>query len=390
MSSSVILFGFGRRETFKVSPTTPLSQLRDEFCSRNGLDAALYGLKYLQRDVDTSLTFRMANLPAGAKVEVIRREASTVVGDVRVAVQTGDGERKTAVIATTSSLWDLLLALYVIFCVSFVSSRCDSREMATVANSFQRLILHHNRNVDIPADTEPTLVYMNRSYTGVPVLSSTSLAKIGAAAGSSVLLRLQFGALSAQSDVPSPAASASRTVINEAFLETAKPAMDLAPPVATSSSVSSSSSSASSSASSSSSAASSSGATSVSRKSHVPEDRNVQVFLPSSNAPRIDLPEEYYEVTADDIKTLLASQQQSAAETEYLKTQAMRDAEAAKKARIYSKSVLRVRFPDGLLLQATFSPWETIGAVTLFVKSQLQDRDATFDLCMSSHHHCAQ
>ncbi|KAK4712669.1 hypothetical protein R3W88_007182 [Solanum pinnatisectum] len=67
-------------------------------------------------------------------------------------------------------------------------------------------------------------------------------------------------------------------------------------------------------------------------------------------------PEDFYEFTPEDYYRLLGTKK----EEKHLKTKKIREAEeAARRARI-TKAVIRVRFPDNYILEATFHPSETI------------------------------
>jgi len=57
---------------------------------------------------------------------------------------------------------------------------------------------------------------------------------------------------------------------------------------------------------------------------------------------------------------------------ERFSTQAMRDLEALKRSRVYRRSLLRVQFPDRLILQANFSPIEKVSDVLDLVAAQLK------------------
>ncbi|XP_015063273.1 plant UBX domain-containing protein 1 isoform X2 [Solanum pennellii] len=67
-------------------------------------------------------------------------------------------------------------------------------------------------------------------------------------------------------------------------------------------------------------------------------------------------PEDFYEFTPEDYYRLLGTKK----EEKHLKTKKIREAEeAVRRARI-TKAVIRVRFPDNYILEATFHPSETI------------------------------
>ncbi|XP_074309588.1 plant UBX domain-containing protein 1 isoform X2 [Silene latifolia] len=69
--------------------------------------------------------------------------------------------------------------------------------------------------------------------------------------------------------------------------------------------------------------------------------------------------DEFFEFTPEDYYRLMAGKK----EDKYLKTKKIREAEAmARRSRI-TKAVIRVRFPDGITLEATFHPSEPLQSV---------------------------
>ncbi|XP_042305280.1 tether containing UBX domain for GLUT4 isoform X2 [Sceloporus undulatus] len=95
-----------------------------------------------------------------------------------------------------------------------------------------------------------------------------------------------------------------------------------------------------------------------------------------------DLPDEFFEVTVDDVRKRLAQLQNERKRLEEapLMTQAQREAQMKEKLERYPKVVLRVYFPDRYILQGFFHPSETVGALRVFVKSHLADPEIPFYL----------
>ncbi|MCD7453133.1 Plant UBX domain-containing protein 1 [Datura stramonium] len=92
--------------------------------------------------------------------------------------------------------------------------------------------------------------------------------------------------------------------------------------------------------------------------------REIRVFetaTASSTPPDVssnvsEEPEDFYEFTTEDYYRLLGTKK----EEKHLKTKKIREAEeAARRARI-TKAVIRIRFPDNYILEATFHPSESI------------------------------
>ncbi|NXU53903.1 ASPC1 protein, partial [Turnix velox] len=99
-----------------------------------------------------------------------------------------------------------------------------------------------------------------------------------------------------------------------------------------------------------------------------------------------ELPDEFFEVTVDDVRKRLAQLQSERQvpgkrlEEAPLMTQSLREAQLKEKLARYPKVVLRVRFPDRHFLQGFFHPGETVGILRAFVRSHLADADLPFYL----------
>ncbi|KAM9856426.1 tether containing UBX domain for GLUT4 isoform 2-T2 [Aulostomus maculatus] len=96
----------------------------------------------------------------------------------------------------------------------------------------------------------------------------------------------------------------------------------------------------------------------------------------------VDLPDEFFEVTVDDVRKRFAQlkSERKLLEEAPLMTKTLREAQMKEKMDRYPKVVLRVQFPDRHVLQGFFRPLETVGAVRHFVKSHLEDPQLNFYL----------
>lgn len=88
------------------------------------------------------------------------------------------------------------------------------------------------------------------------------------------------------------------------------------------------------------------------------------------------LPDEFYEVTPEDLKAAQSTTQKRKQMDEQLMTREMR--ERHKKRYLLTK--LRIKLPDRLEIEATFSVLETLGDVVQFVREQLRDESWPFYL----------
>ncbi|WCJ34572.1 plant UBX domain-containing protein 1 [Euphorbia peplus] len=86
--------------------------------------------------------------------------------------------------------------------------------------------------------------------------------------------------------------------------------------------------------------------------------------------------DDFYEFTAEDYYRMTAKKK----EDKYLKTRKIREAEeAARRSRI-TKTVMRVRFPDNLTLEATFNPSEMIQSLVDLLMKVVSRPDVPFYL----------
>nr|XP_020510058.1 tether containing UBX domain for GLUT4 [Labrus bergylta] len=95
-----------------------------------------------------------------------------------------------------------------------------------------------------------------------------------------------------------------------------------------------------------------------------------------------DLPDEFFEVTVDDVRKRFAQlkSQRNLLEEAPLMTKSLRESQMKEKMKRYPKVVLRVQFPDRHVLQGFFRPLETVGAVRQFVRNHLENPQLSFYL----------
>ncbi|XP_034544505.1 tether containing UBX domain for GLUT4 [Notolabrus celidotus] len=117
-----------------------------------------------------------------------------------------------------------------------------------------------------------------------------------------------------------------------------------------------------------------------------PVEREPLIYHPDSMSCRSednqDLPDEFFEVTVDDIRKRFAQlkSERKTLEEAPLMTKSLRETQMKEKMERYPKVVLRVQFPDRHVLQGFFRPLETVGAVRQFVRTHLEDPQLSFYL----------
>jgi len=115
-------------------------------------------------------------------------------------------------------------------------------------------------------------------------------------------------------------------------------------------------------------------------------DRSVRVFRPSANAERMPVPDEFFRVSADELRREQQVRKEAIEQLGMLRTREMRDRDRVKELRRYRYCLVRVRFPDGILLQGTFGAAEKLSAVSTFVSENLVSDSIPFTLSSSSGH----
>ncbi|XP_077288827.1 GDI interacting protein 3 [Arctopsyche grandis] len=109
-------------------------------------------------------------------------------------------------------------------------------------------------------------------------------------------------------------------------------------------------------------------------------DRNLQVLSPSQAASRMDLPPDFYAISPEEIKREHQLRTEAMEKSLMLRTKAMREKDELREFRKYRYAVLRIRFPDGILLQGTFSVYEKLAEVYSFVSENLEHEGLPFVL----------
>ncbi|CAK7290232.1 Tether containing UBX domain for GLUT4 [Vulpes lagopus] len=416
-SAVSVLAPNGRRHTVKVTPSTVLLQVLEDTCRRQDFNPSEYDLKFQRNVLDLSLQWRFANLPNNAKLEMVpvSRSREGPENMVRIALQLDDGSRLQDTFCSGQTLWELL-------------------------NHFAQT----RERLEQPSEASPVCVYMRDEVTGRAALQATTLQSLGLTGGSAIirfsmkrcssaggqdpgvsrsktpgsptpslsadqaagspLLPLDAAGLS-QGDVShqdEAAASGAGRVDAQAKPTSKEPAPAPAPfvpfsgggqrlggPSGSAKSVVSPSAKLPKS-------FSSPGGPSKPKKSRPgqepppepepPVDRDPVVCHPDLEellqAWPAELPDEFFEVTVDDVRRRLAQlkSERKRLEEAPLVTKAFREAQMREKLERYPKVVLRVLFPDRYILQGFFRPNETVGDLRDFVRSHLGNPELPFYL----------
>ncbi|WOL20096.1 hypothetical protein Cni_G28898 [Canna indica] len=111
-------------------------------------------------------------------------------------------------------------------------------------------------------------------------------------------------------------------------------------------------------------------------------DRQLRVFfpVPESEAAKIDLPDSFYNISASELKREADLRKKKLADSQLLIPKSYREKQAMAARRKYNRTIIRIQFPDGVLLQGVFLPWEPTTVLYEFVSSALKDPSLEFEL----------
>ncbi|XP_058417893.1 tether containing UBX domain for GLUT4 isoform X3 [Diceros bicornis minor] len=424
-SAVSVLAPNGRRHTVKVTPSTVLLQVLEETCRRQDFNPSEYDLKFQRNVLDLTLQWRFANLPNNAKLEMvpISRSREGPENMVRIALQLDDGSRLQDIFCSGQTLWELLSHFTQIR--ECLEQPCEAspvcvymRDEVTGKAALQgttlqslgltggsAIIRFAMKQRDSAGKQEHGV---SRSESpGSPILSTSA----DQAAGSPLLplssVGLSWGDGSHQDEAgasgsghvdvlgPKPVDAQAKQISKEPapspFVPFSGGGQRLGGPSGSSRSLMSPSAKLPKS-------YSSPGGPSKPKKSRPgqdpqlepepepPVDRDTVVCHPDLEellqAWPAELPDEFFEVTVDDVRRRLAQlkSERKRLEEAPLVTKAFREAQMKEKLERYPKVVLRVLFPDRYILQGFFRPSETVGDLQDFVRSHLGNPELPFHL----------
>eukprot|EP01028_Stygiella_incarcerata_P014609 TRINITY_DN98_c0_g3_i1.p2 TRINITY_DN98_c0_g3~~TRINITY_DN98_c0_g3_i1.p2 ORF type:complete len:499 (+),score=162.82 TRINITY_DN98_c0_g3_i1:108-1604(+) len=378
---NVTISGLGKSESLHCTATEPLATILGRFCTKYKLPISKYALKHRSKKVDLSLPLRLLGITSGARLEIVRNEASDA--PCRVGLQLVEGGRKII----QSSPQDSLLSIL------------------------------HKSEFTTPPGMAPAMTYMSHDLQGEVVLERTTLESIGVAGGSSVLLRVRFVPLSevppsalddaagAESEgkgeieveiegkegenvVRRTSSSAGETSINPAFLkdDTRKKEdgmMEMEGRAPTRQTGTRERESETSSGPSVEKTAGKEDKEMDKFKEDEcigPLDRRTKVYTPSETRVDWDIPDDVYELTSEDIRLIQEQAVKRRKNEEKLMTREMRQRQMLQKKRKYRKGYIRVRMPSGYVLEGQFRPKETMEDVRNFVQNSLSSPTEDFSL----------
>lgn len=86
----------------------------------------------------------------------------------------------------------------------------------------------------------------------------------------------------------------------------------------------------------------------------------MKVFFAVSEsiAAKIELPDSFYNLSIDEVKREAELRRKKIADSQLLIPKSLKEKQAKAGKRRYRKTMIRIQFPDGTVLQGVFNPWE--------------------------------
>lgn len=109
-------------------------------------------------------------------------------------------------------------------------------------------------------------------------------------------------------------------------------------------------------------------------------DRNLRVLMPSQASVKINLPRDFFDLLPEEILKEQEARVETVELETTLRTKAMRERDKIRELRRYRYSLVRVRLPDGIILQGTFNVREKLSAIKDFIIENLAEPGREFQL----------
>ncbi|CAL1527068.1 unnamed protein product [Lymnaea stagnalis] len=109
-------------------------------------------------------------------------------------------------------------------------------------------------------------------------------------------------------------------------------------------------------------------------------DRNLKVFHPTQSASSFEIPDDFYSISPEDLKKEQLRREEATEKLGLLRTKAMRERDEQRELRKYRYTLVRVKFPDGILLQGVFRAQEPMKNIYQFVRENLTNDWIPFHL----------
>ncbi|XP_069701484.1 tether containing UBX domain for GLUT4 [Periplaneta americana] len=424
----IVLAPNGRRQTVKVTPNTTILQVLEEVCNKQGFDSEEYVIKHHNHILDTNAIIRFSGLPNNAQLEMATAKTKRQETNVTIGLQVENGNRLMGDFLPSDSLWNVIIKLcpdeadpnsnpVIIYMRREVSGSKDLQETTlrslglTSGRAMLRYVhrtseeLHQQANVSAPLpqrSLEKGRLDDEHSESDAKSASSNSKPKVESASETGLQLPTLSG--NAHSLAASDSTLVSGSIDKDSSLNLSnvqdntaktKSMEGIAPETTERMDLDSHDSFVMESNNSSIENSSGSSGTTIAtseRKQPIENifflgERSAIVFnLELAQVPHEDLPDDFFELTLEDARTIYKDLKRKRVELEEasLVTGNQRDLKKWKRVlsqlNEYRRTVIRVQFPDRIVLQGIFLPLETVSVVMDFVRGYLENPELDFYL----------
>lgn len=381
-----VLLPNGHRQNIKVSPNTTILQVLDEACQKYGLQAENYDIKHFNKVLDVNSSFRFTNLANNAQLEMVPCIKKRELLNITIGLQLEDGHRLMGDFQPNTLLNDILLSLapsestetaVVVFMHQEISGKdlenTTLRSLGLTKGKAMLRLLHRDPNskkeqahVYIPAKKTVSKENDNPSTSSsfTKFISNKIIDPINSIKAE---VSKQIKEHDLRKDQGKEAAAGSQNkcsqkIKNNEKITTAQ--VKETPKVIQN----------------------------MLKDSLIDVaylgERNALVFNQAGALPisQEDLPDSFFDLTVEDAKVLLRDAKKSInrLEDSPLLTEAQRQTESNKKkldhVNKYHWAIIRIQFPDQLVLQGLFRPEETVQDIKNFVRNYLKNPENEFVL----------
>jgi len=100
-------------------------------------------------------------------------------------------------------------------------------------------------------------------------------------------------------------------------------------------------------------------------------DPDPRLFYPTNKLNSFNVPDEFYAISKEELKREAELRKEAVEKLGMLRTKAMRERDEQRELRKYRFTAIRIRFPNGLILQGTFSTRSPFSALVSFIRDSL-------------------
>ncbi|XP_073947189.1 tether containing UBX domain for GLUT4-like [Choristoneura fumiferana] len=408
----LVLTPNGRRQKVHCTPDTSILQVLEDVCAKQGFRPTEYDLKHHNHVLDPTTTIRWSNLPNRATLEMVEAERTRQETNVVIGLLLEDGERRTGEFPPNTSLFEL----------------ANTLAPAELSSLTHPTILYMRQEVTGELALRNKTLRQLGLIGGRAVLRLLNKAEEGMQANVSAVYRRPLPAKDDKfleshkerehtyKETPSSGAPEKQQVQKKVHTETFDPIdlikkekgkktqvkheeektvqiRDSDDNLPTKEDVSMEVDNFEANVKSASSSTSCLSQENLERRLKIEEEvtflgaQKAIAFIPEGSDEEMeDLPDTFYELTVEEVRRLYSDLQNQRLDLENtpLITASKKEELAKQTSQMrlsaHKHVVVRVQFPDHIILQGIFSPDDTIEVVINFIKAHLQTPDKPFHI----------